>query len=266
MLIDTHCHLAGEEFVEDLDAVLARAQDAGVTRAICILDAVTDVELERAAGLRQRWGGLQFATGVHPHHASHRPVNDVAGIVADALDRVSAVALGEIGLDYHYDFAPREVQRQVFTAQIALAVERDLPIVIHTREADADTLDVIDAVGRGRARGVFHCFTGDNALADAAIARGFHVSFSGIVTFPRADALREVARRVPADRWLVETDSPYLSPAPQRGGRNEPARVARVLEAVAQVRGLPIEQAAEQAMTNAATVFGHAQTQQVGAR
>jgi TatD DNase family protein len=128
--------------------------------------------------------------------------------------------------------------------------------VIHTREADADTLAVLDAAGDGRARGVFHCFTGDQALADAAVARGFHVSFSGIVTFPRAADLRAVAATIPADRWLVETDSPYLSPAPKRGGRNEPARVARVLEVMSQVRGLTIAEAARQADDNAQAVFG----------
>lgn len=256
MLIDTHCHLAGDEFVEDLDAVVTRAQQAGVTGAICIVDAGNRAELERAPALLRRWPALQFAAGVHPHHASQVSLGSVRAVVDDALDAVDAVALGEIGLDYHYDFAPREIQRDVFGAQVALAVERDLPVVIHTREADADTLAVLDTAGAGRARGVFHCFTGDQALADAALARGFHVSFSGIVTFPRAEALREVARRVPVDRWLVETDSPYLSPAPQRGGRNEPARVARVLEVMAEVRGLSVGDAAAQAMNNALALFG----------
>ena len=148
------------------------------------------------------------------------------------------------------------MQRDVFGRQVALAVERDLPVVIHTREADADTLEVLDAAGGGRVRGVFHCFTGDQALADAAVARGFHVSFSGIVTFPRAEALRAVAATIPPDRWLVETDSPYLAPAPKRGGRNEPARVVRVLETMASVRGLTPTEAAAQAIANAAAVFG----------
>ena len=256
MLIDTHCHLAGDEFVEDLDAVIARAQEAGVTRAICILDAANGVELARAAGLSERWPALQFAAGVHPHHAAQVPIASAAQVVQAALDATGAVALGEVGLDYHYDFAPRQIQREVFAAQVALAVSRELPLVIHTREADADTLAVLDDAGQGQLRGVFHCFTGDQALADAALERGFHISFSGIVTFPRAESLREVAGRVPADRWLVETDSPYLSPAPRRGGRNEPARVIRVLETLAHVRGLSTQDAAAQAMANAAAVFG----------
>lgn len=256
MLIDTHCHIAGDEFVADLDAVAERARAAGVLHAICILDAVARVELERVEMVRRAWPGVRFAVGVHPHHAANVAIDDLVRVVEEALDATGAVALGEIGLDYHYDFAPVDVQREVFGRQVALAVARGLPVVIHTREADADTLEVLDGYGAGRARGVFHCFTGDRALADAAIARGFHLSFSGIVTFPRAEALRDVARAVPADRWLVETDSPYLSPAPRRGGRNEPAKVVRVLETVAAVRGLALADAAAQAVDNAAAVFG----------
>jgi TatD DNase family protein len=147
MLIDTHCHLAGDEFVEDLDAVIARAQAAGVTRAICILDAVTGVEPGRATELARRWPALRFSAGVHPHQAARVPVAEVAQRVADAIDLTGAVALGEVGLDYHYDFAPRETQQAVFAAQVDLAVRRDLPLVIHTREADADTLAVLDEAG-----------------------------------------------------------------------------------------------------------------------
>lgn len=256
VLIDTHCHIAGDEFVDDLDAVAARARAAGVDRAICILDATTRVEFDRVGRVREAWPGVRFAAGVHPHHAGKVVASEVPSLVSAAIGEVDALAVGEIGLDYHYDFAPRETQRAVFAAQVALAVERHLPVVIHTREADADTLAVLDEAGQGRVRGVFHCFTGDQALAEAAVARGFHLSFSGIVTFPRAGALREVAARVPADRWLVETDSPYLSPAPQRGGRNEPARVARVLEVMAEVRGLAVADAAAQALANAEAVFG----------
>ncbi|AMY10203.1 putative deoxyribonuclease YcfH [Luteitalea pratensis] len=256
MLIDTHCHIAGDEFVDDLAQVVSRAQDAGVDQAICILDATARVELDRVATVRAAWPSVRFVAGVHPHHAGAVALDELGRVVSSALEASSAIAVGEIGLDYHYDFAPRTVQREVFGRQVAMAVQRGLPVVIHTREADADTLEVLDAAGTGRARGVFHCFTGDQALADAAVARGFHVSFSGIVTFPRAEALRAVAATIPPDRWLVETDSPYLSPAPGRGGRNEPARVVRVLETMASVRGLPVAEAAAQALANAAAVFG----------
>jgi TatD DNase family protein len=257
LLIDTHCHIAGDEFVDDLVLVASRAQAAGVHQAICILDATAPVELARIATVRAAWPSIRFAAGVHPHHAGAVQLDELERTVASALESSAALALGEIGLDYHYDFAPRPVQREVFGRQVAMAVARDLPVVIHTREADADTLEVLDAAGSGRARGVFHCFTGDQALADAAVARGFHVSFSGIVTFPRAEALRAIAATIPPDRWLVETDSPYLSPAPERGGRNEPARVVRVLETVARVRGVTVAEAAAQALANAATVFGN---------
>lgn len=257
-LIDTHCHLAGDEFVHDLDAVIERARAAGVTHAVCILDAVNGTELQRADVLRTRWAGVRFAAGVHPHRAAALAARDVAGVVAAALDRTSAVALGEIGLDYHYDFAPRDVQQEVFAAQVAVAVARDLPVVIHTRQADADTLRVLDEHGHTKVRGIFHCFTGDEALAAAVVARGFHISFSGIVTFPRAQALREIAAWLPADRWLVETDSPYLAPVPHRGGRNEPARVTDVLRAVAAARGMALEEARGEAWRNAIAVFGAA--------
>ena len=256
MLIDTHCHIAGDEFVDDLADVVSRAREAGVHEAICVLDASAPVELERVGTVRAAWPSVRFTAGVHPHHASKVAIEDLERVVTSALEASSAIALGEIGLDYHYDFAPRVVQREVFARQVAMAVKRDLPVVIHTREADADTLEVLDAAGSGRARGVFHCFTGDRALADAAVARGFHVSFAGIVTFPRAEALRAVAATIPPDRWLVETDSPYLAPAPKRGGRNEPARVVRVLETMASLRGLTAAEAAAQARANAAAVFG----------
>jgi TatD DNase family protein len=256
MLIDTHCHIAGDEFVEDLDEVVARAREAGVMQAICILDAIARVELDRVPAVREAWPGVRFAAGIHPHQAAKVALADIERVVSEAVEETGAVGVGEIGLDYHYDFAPREVQQEVFGRQIALAVARGLPVVVHTREADADTLRVIDVSGRGRVRGVFHCFTGNQALADAAVTRGFHVSFSGIVTFPRAEGLREVARRVPNDRWMVETDSPYLAPAPHRGGRNEPARVRRVLETVASVRQVSVEEAAAQALENAEALFG----------
>jgi TatD DNase family protein len=240
-MVDSHCHLADDAFADDLEEVIARARAAGLDAALCILDAGSDVELRRAADLDARWPEVRFATGVHPHHAG-RHASDAAEasrVAASAIDEVPGVrAIGEIGLDYHYDFAPREVQQAVFAAQIRLALERDLPIVVHTREADADTLRVLRDAGRGAVRGVFHCFTGDAALADSALALGFHLSFSGIVTFPKAQALRDVAVSVPIDRVLVETDSPYLAPVPFRGARNEPARVVHVAEAIAAARGV----------------------------
>ena len=236
-MIDSHCHLADEAFADDLDAVVARAREAGVTRALCILAAGDEKESATAARLRALWPDVRFSVGVHPHQAG-----GFAGGASAALDAVrgaiaaeGALAVGEIGLDYHYDFAPRVVQQNVFEAQVALAGELGLPVVIHTREATDDTFDVLRRA-RPLVRGVFHCFTGDVAMARRALDIDFYVSLSGIVTFPRATTLREVAAMVPADRLLVETDAPYLAPVPHRGKRNEPAFVGRVAEVVGEVR------------------------------
>jgi len=199
---------------------------------------------------------VRFATGVHPHSAGNfagRP-NEAAATAADHGTAFGACAVGEIGLDYHYDLAPRDVQREVFSAQLAIAKHLGRPVIIHTREATDDTFDILARAGG--VRGVFHCFTGDAAMARRALDIGFHVSFSGIVTFPRAEAIREAARLVPDDRILVETDSPYLAPVPFRGKRNEPAHVARVVDAVAAVRGSDPARLAERTSLNFDALFG----------
>lgn len=239
-MTDSHCHIAGEEFVADLPDVVARAKAAGVSRALVILAAEDDAEIARAATVLQVWPTCRFAVGVHPHHAKvfETDPDGAAATVAARLDALpEARAVGEIGLDYHYDFSPREVQHAVFRAQIRLALSRDLPIVIHTREAEEDTLRILGEEGGGRLRGVFHCFTGDSEAAARALATGFYLSIPGVATFPKAESLRQAACGAPADRLLVETDSPYLAPVPFRGKRNEPAYVARVVEQLATVRG-----------------------------
>jgi TatD DNase family protein len=239
-MIDSHCHLAGDEFAADLDAVIARAQSAGVTGALCILAAGDDAESRGAARLRELWPAVRYSTGVHPHQAGQfaGAVDDAVATVRRSIEQARAVAIGEIGLDYHYDFSPRDTQRQVFEAQVALAGELNRPVVIHTREATDDTFDVLRDAGQRRVCGVFHCFTGDTAMARRVLDLGFYISLSGIVTFPRATELREVAAMVPPDRFLIETDAPYLAPVPHRGKRNEPAFVSRIAEAVAEVRGV----------------------------
>ncbi len=258
-MIDSHCHLAGDEFVADLDAVVARAQAAGVRGAICILDAGDRVELERVAALRSRWPALRFSAGVHPHRAAASgPIDGIAPLVRAALAASGACAVGEVGLDYHYDFAPRDVQCAVFERQVHLARTLDLPIVVHTREADDDTVDVLRRAGGGQVRGVLHCFTGDAALAAHALDLGFYISFSGIVTFPRAGALRDVAASLPRDRVLIETDSPYLAPVPHRGKRNEPAHVAHVADTLATLWQVPVEDVVRQTTHNVEALFGAA--------
>ena len=235
-MIDSHCHLAGKEFSSDLDAVVARARQVGVARCLVILAADDDEEIEQAAAVAAAWPEVRFAVGVHPHNA-HRFAAEPDAAAARVLARLTlprVCAVGEIGLDYHYDFSPRAVQHAVFRAQLRLARDRRLPVVIHTREAEDDTLRLIREEGVDT--GVFHCFSGDVSAAARALATGFHVSIPGIATFPKATDLREAIKAIPADRLLIETDSPYLAPMPYRGKRNEPAYVARVLDTVAEIR------------------------------
>ena len=257
-MIDSHCHLADEAFDADRDAVIARAQQAGVEQALCILAAADEAEGARARDVQARWADVRFATGVHPHSAgafAGRPQAAAAATRAH-VQAFGACAIGEIGRDYHNDFAPRPAQHEVFAAQVALAVELELPVIIHTREATDDTFAILRDAGSGRVRGVFHCFTGGVDMARRALDVGFHVSFAGILTFPKAAELREAARIVPEDRLLIETDSPYLAPVPFRGKRNEPAFVARVLDVLAETRAA--ERAAlESAITrNFTRLFG----------
>jgi TatD DNase family protein len=257
-MIDSHCHLAGEEFVADLDAVVARAREAGLTTAMCILGAEDAEESARAAAVRTAWPAVRFATGIHPHHAGlfAGGLDRLVQILRSSVAREGACAIGEIGLDYHYDLSPRGLQQEVFRAQVATARELRRPVAIHTREAAEDTFRILREEGGGEVRGVFHCFTGDEAMARAALDLGFCLSFAGIVTFPRSTTLREAARISPADRLLVETDSPYLAPVPFRGKRNEPAHVARVYEVLAEARSVHIEDLTRQVTANFERLFG----------
>lgn len=259
-MIDSHCHLAGEEFASDLREVAARAADAGVRDALCILESEETDEVARAAQVSAVWPAMRFATGVHPHHAGkfQGDIPRVIQTVRDAITACGACAVGEIGLDYHYDFSPREVQQEVFAAQIRLALDLDLAIIIHTREATEDTFRIIRDVGRGAVRGVFHCFTGDRTMAEEALGLGFYLSYAGILTFPKAEELRAAARMTPANRLLSETDSPYLAPVPHRGKRNEPAFVVRVVETLAELHGRSRDDMATQIRTNFDRLFGRA--------
>ncbi|MEZ5285519.1 MAG: TatD family hydrolase [Vicinamibacterales bacterium] len=239
-MIDSHCHIAGEEFEADLPEVVARAREAGVTAALVILAAQDEAELGRWPRVQAAWPDTRAAVGVHPHQAGlfASDPEGAARLLEQRLDALPGVrAVGEIGLDYHYDFAPRDTQQAVFRTQLGVARRRGLPVVIHTREAEEDTLRILAEPGRVDTTGVFHCFTQDVAAAGRALATGYYVSFPGIVSFPKSEELRAAARVVPADRLLVETDSPYLAPVPFRGKRNEPAHVVRVAEAVARARG-----------------------------
>jgi TatD DNase family protein len=256
-MIDTHCHLADEVFEPDLDAVVARAREAGVTGAVCILAAGDPDEMRRATRVAAVWPPVAFAVGVHPHraHQCEGQPGRAETWIREAASQRQVVAVGEIGLDYHYDFSPRDEQRDVFAAQLAVARARDLPVVIHTREADEDTFDVLATEGHGL-RGVFHCFTGGVERARRALDLGFHLSLAGILTFPTATDLHEVAAFAPDDRLLVETDSPFLAPVPYRGKRNEPAHVARVAARLAELRGADMAAVVALTSANALQLFG----------
>jgi TatD DNase family protein len=257
-VIDSHCHLADEVFAPDLESVVARARDAGLERALVILSAGDEKEAAQAARVEALWPDVRFAIGVHPHHAGQfadRPARAADVVRAQFAGMSRARAIGEIGLDYHYDLSPRDVQIQVFRAQVRLARELRQPVVIHTREADEDTLAILREDGGGDVTGVLHCFTGGPALARAGLELGLYVSLAGIITFPKAEELRETVRAVPVDRLLTETDSPFLAPVPFRGKRNEPAHVARVAEALGALHGLSGDELGRRAAMNFHTLF-----------
>ncbi len=239
MFIDSHAHIDGPEYDGDREEVIQRAWGAGVH---AILNVGTgdphSGALERAVELAQKHDGIYAALGTHPHDA--RLFDDRAEERIKHLikDNSSVIAWGEIGLDYHYDNSPRDVQREVFRRQLELAGDADLPVIIHTREAEDDTIEILQADWNkpGR-RGIMHCFSGSLKLAQATMELGFLISFAGVLTFKKADDLRAVAAQVPLDRLLIETDCPYLSPAPFRGRRNEPAHVLEVARALATIHG-----------------------------
>jgi TatD DNase family protein len=257
-MVDSHCHIAGPEFTEDLSAVIERARGAGVAYALVILAADDEQEIQQGRKVAAGWEAVRFSVGIHPHAAGKFAADPAAAATsADAAidGQPLTRAIGEIGLDYHYDFAPRDVQQQVFRQQIRLARRRRLPIVIHTREADDDTFRILGEESAHEIGGVFHCFTGDREMASRALDIGFHISLAGIVTFPRALELQEVAKMVPLDRLLIETDSPFLAPVPHRGKRNEPANVVRVAETVATLRGSDVASIGGAALHNFERLF-----------
>jgi TatD DNase family protein len=232
-VIDSHCHLTAKAFAEDLPEVLARARAAGIARMVTIGTSPRD--WDAALALAAAEPDVSVACGLHPHEAA-------AG-GWEGLRRLGVVAIGEIGLDYHYDFAPRDKQREAFAAQLQLAHQRGLPIIIHEREAADDVLAILDR--EGCPPGVWHCFSGDAALAREVLARGLHLGFGGLATFPKGtDGIRAAARACPVERLLLETDAPYLAPVPHRGRRNEPAFVADTARFLTDLRGEPVNGAA----------------------
>ncbi len=237
-IVDSHTHLDDSKFDSDRDEVIERARAAGVEHMMAIGTGDGPPDLRTALRLAERYTFVYATIGVHPHDASKATAESYAEL-RDLASHPKVLAVGEIGLDYHYDFSPRDVQRAVFIAQLQLAAESAKPIVIHTREAWSDTMSILREHWRGA--GIMHCFTGDEAQAREALDLGFHLSFGGVLTFPKADAVRQAARITPDDRLLVETDCPYLAPVPHRGKRNEPAFVVETVRRLAEVRGRTAE-------------------------
>lgn len=250
--IDSHCHLADPAFDADREAVIGRARVNGAVALVCIGESLDAAR--RAREIAARYPRFIWHTaGVHPHDASSfDPRRDVDLLRAEAA--MGAVAIGECGLDYHYDHAPRELQRRAFAEQLALAAELHLPVVVHTREAVDDTAAMIAEAGAGGIIGILHCFTGPASLAETALAAGWYLAFSGVITFKKwAD---DALLRLPgADRLLVESDAPYLAPAPNRSKRNEPAWVSHTLAKLAEVRGLSAERLGSVVTANATRCF-----------
>lgn len=241
MLIDSHCHLDSPQFDADREAVIERALAAGVETMVAIGTGDGPPDLEAGIRLADRYAPFFATVGVHPHEAS-KATPETYKHLAELLRHPRVVALGEIGLDYHYDHSPREVQRDVFAEQMRVARDARKPIVIHTREAWEDTLALIEQHwAPSGLPGIMHCFSGGPTEAERSLALGFYLSFGGIVTFPKALEVQEAARRAPAGRILVETDAPYLAPVPRRGKRNEPAFVVDTARKLADLRGVTLE-------------------------
>ncbi len=254
MLVDAHCHLERETYGDELVAVIERARAAGITRFVAVGAARVLGGASEVVELAARWPWIYAAVGLHPHDADKASPADEEALLA-LLSRPKVVALGEIGLDYHYDHAAGRTQRALFARLLAAGRRLEVAVMLHVREAHEDTLAIIDDVGLSSRGGVVHCFGGGPAEAEAYLARGFMLSIPGVITFKGAEALREAVRVVPLDRLLVETDCPYLAPVPYRGKRNEPAYITATVAALAAAKGLAAEEVAAATYANAVRFF-----------
>jgi TatD DNase family protein len=253
MLIDSHCHLDFPDFADELDAVVGRAHAAGISRLVTISTRVN--RQAQLLAIADRFADVYASVGTHPHYA-HEELDVTAADLVARTRHPKVVAIGEAGLDYHYDRSPRPAQEQGFRTHIAAARETGLPLVIHSRAADADTAQILEEeTGQGAFPAVLHCFTGGRALADRAIALGLFISFTGILTFKNSTELRAIAAALPADRILVETDAPYLAPGSYRGKRNEPAYVVETAKVLAEARGVSYDEIARTTTDNFFRLF-----------
>jgi TatD DNase family protein len=253
MLVDSHCHLDFPDYAGKVDEVVARASAAGVGVCVSI-----GTELKRFAGVKavaERFPNVWCSVGVHPHEAEKELLDDAAALIAEAAHS-KVVAIGETGLDYYYEHSPRQPQQENFRSHIAAARHTGLPVIVHTRDADDDTIAILrEEMGKGAFTGLIHCFTGTQKLADAALELGLYISVSGIATFKNSTALRDVIKSVPLDRLLVETDAPYLAPVPHRGKTNEPAFVVHTAAMLAELKGVTAEELAAATTENFFRLF-----------
>lgn len=250
MLIDSHCHLDFAEFGAEREEVIERARRAGLGGMLTICTKVTEFDAVRA--LAESHDDIWCSVGIHPHEAADQPEADLVALAQHS----KVVGIGECGLDFYYEHSPRAAQETVFRAHCAAARATGLPLIVHTREADAETAAILDEERPPAA--VLHCFSSGRALAEKALALGYYISFSGIVTFRNAEGLREIARGVPLDRMLVETDAPYLAPVPKRGRRNEPAFIVHTAALLAELKGIAPEALAEATTANFFRLFAKA--------
>lgn len=256
MLVDSHCHLDFPDFASELDAVVERARDAGVKT--CVSIGTTLEKFPNVLKVAERFPNVWCSVGIHPHEAEKELLADASPLLERAKNP-KVVGIGETGLDYYYEHSPRPEQQQNFRSHIHAARETGLPLIVHTRDAEDDTISILrEEMGKGAFTGLIHCFTGTQALADAALELGLCISVSGIATFKRADELRAVLSTVPLERLLVETDAPYLAPMPYRGKRNEPSFVVNTAAVLAEVKGVTPEEIARATTANFFRLFSRA--------
>jgi TatD DNase family protein len=254
MLIDSHAHIQGKEYAGEAEAVISRAREAGVEKIIVVGGAGNLSSNQAAVALADSYGNLYATVGMHPHDAKDVGEEELKELKALAA-RPKVIAVGETGLDFYYNHSPHNIQRDIFTRFIHMARETGLPLVVHERDAHKDVAELLRGEGLGKISGVIHCFTGDYEAARSYLDLGFYLSFTGIITFKNAQPLREVVRKVPLERMFVETDSPYLTPVPHRGKRNEPAYVRFVAETVAQLKALTLQEVARVTTANVRVLF-----------
>jgi len=253
MFIDTHAHLTFPEYQIDLPEVIKRAEEANLEAIIDI--ALDDQAVKKSLHMAEEYSGFVYtAAGLHPHDASEW-IDDIPQKIRELAKERKIIAIGETGLDYHYKLSPIEKQKEVFRKFLQLSQELDVPAVIHSRDASKDTMLIIHEENQGKLKGVLHCFSGDMELAKEALDIGLLISFTGNITFPKADKIRNAAKEIPLDRIMIETDCPFLAPQAYRGKRNEPAYVVKVAEQIAEVKGIAIEEVAKQTTENAKRFF-----------